>query len=134
LKNTRAVNNVIDFCSLRELPRTCQSQTQPDPITQDFPNDVTGVINGTTAIVPIPYAVARSIVPSKFPILVAAYKQVFPTLNDGLYPAVLEAVQDHDVGQPPLKIPDFTVSTIKTCGYSMVCRTPPLIRNRSVSR
>jgi hypothetical protein len=116
------------------IPLSCHSQTQPNPVTQAFPKDVTGVINGTTAIVPIPYSVAKSIVPSKFPILIAAYKQVFPALGDGQYPAVLEAVQDHDVGQPPLKIPDFTVSLANACGCLVLCPTPPLIRTRSVCR
>ena len=98
------------------VPLGCRSQTQPNPITKDFPEDVTGVINGTTAIVPIPYAVARSIIPSQYPILTAAYQKVFPTLQSSMYPAVLEAVQDHDVGQPPLKIPDFTVSPLTIQG------------------
>ncbi|KAL5385304.1 hypothetical protein DPSP01_004763 [Paraphaeosphaeria sporulosa] len=101
------------FAPALASPLICRSHTQPNPITEDYPKDVTGVINGTTAIVPIPYAVARSIVPSKYPILTAAYEQVFPTLGDGLYPAVLEAVQDHDVGLPPFKIPDFTRVALK---------------------
>lgn len=91
------------------IPLTCHSQTQLNPITKDFPNDVTGVINGTTAIIPIPYTTARKIVPSEYPILTTAYQQVFPSLGENMYPAVLEAVQDHDVGLSSLKIPDFIV-------------------------
>lgn len=91
---------------------SCHSQTQPNPIATDFPKDVTGVINGTTAIIPIPYDIARSIVPSKYAILVAAYRKLFPGIQEDDYPAVLEAVQDHDVGLPPLNIPDFTVSPL----------------------
>ncbi|KAF2442222.1 hypothetical protein P171DRAFT_63901 [Karstenula rhodostoma CBS 690.94] len=101
------------FAPALAIPLTCHSQTQPNPLTKHFPKDVTGVINGTTAIVPIPYAVARSIVPSEFPILTAAYEQVFPTLGNGMYPAVLEAVQDHDVGMPSFEIPDFTRVALK---------------------
>ncbi|KAF9735971.1 hypothetical protein PMIN06_002513 [Paraphaeosphaeria minitans] len=101
------------FAPALASPLICRSQTQPNPITKDYPKDVTGVINGTTAIVPIPYAVARSIVPSKYPILTVAYKQIFPVLGDDLYPAVLEAVQDHDIGLPPFKIPDFTRVALK---------------------
>lgn len=111
------------------IPLTCHSQTQPNPITKDYPKDVTGVINGTTAIVPIPYAVARGIVPSKYPILKAAYAQVFPTLGKDMYPAVLEAVQDHDVGLPLLNIPDFTVSlNIRGC---MACQLDANLRDLS---
>ncbi|KAJ4345402.1 uncharacterized protein N0V89_011532 [Didymosphaeria variabile] len=51
-----------------------------------------------------------------------------------MYPAVLEAVQDHDVGQPPLKIPDFTRVALKlpfvdrlNDGYSAFKYTPPQV-------
>lgn len=93
------------------IPLGCTSLTQPNPVSQDFPNDISGVINGTTAIVPIPYSVARSMVPSQYPILVEAYQKVFPSLGKDMYPAVLQAVYEHDVGKPILKIPDFSASS-----------------------
>lgn len=88
----------------------CHSHTQPNPIASVHPNDATGVINGTTAIVPIPYDIARQIVPAQYAILKSAYHEIFPDLPSNIYPAVLEAVQDHDVQQLGIGIPDFTVS------------------------
>ena len=87
----------------------CHSHTQSNPIARIYPNDATCVIKGTTAIVPIPYDVARQIVPAQYAILTSAYREVFPSLSPGLFPAVLEAVQDHDVKQLGIGIPDFTV-------------------------
>ncbi|KAF1969901.1 hypothetical protein BU23DRAFT_512474 [Bimuria novae-zelandiae CBS 107.79] len=95
------------------LAVTCTSQTQPNPIAQDYPNDATGVINGTTAIVPIPYAVARSIVPAQYSILTSAYRTIFPSLPPDLYPAVLEALHDHDVRAFNFSIPDFSRSALR---------------------
>lgn len=60
--------------------------SQPNPIASQYPNDATGTINGTVAIIPIPYAQARSIVPSKYPILKKAYQQLMPNLGAGMYP------------------------------------------------
>jgi hypothetical protein len=60
-------------------------QSQPNPIASQYPNSATGTINGTVAIIPIPYAQARSIVPSQYPILKKAYEKLMPGLN-GMYP------------------------------------------------
>lgn len=69
------------------LPRQagCVTQSQPDLIAAQYPNEVTGTINGTFAVIPIPYAQARALVPSQFKILTRAYETLMPGLN-GAYP------------------------------------------------
>jgi hypothetical protein len=56
------------------VSRSCQTQSQPNPIVNEYPGQVTGTINGTTAIVPIPYDVARSMIPAEYGILRQAYE------------------------------------------------------------
>jgi hypothetical protein len=85
----------------------CQTQSQPNPIVNEYPDDVTGTINGTTAIVPIPYDVARSIIPSQYGILRAAFEQLIPGFPQDMYPALYVGVLDHDVQAMGIKIPDF---------------------------
>jgi hypothetical protein len=52
------------------------------------------------------------VIPAEYAILTSAYREIFPTLPADVYPAILEAVQDHDVKQFGIEIPDFTVSFI----------------------
>jgi hypothetical protein len=70
-----------------EIASACFAKdSQPNPIASQYPNSATGTINGTVAIIPISYAQARSIVPSKYPILKKAYEQLMPGLGKGMYP------------------------------------------------
>jgi hypothetical protein len=81
--------NEMRFCSFSSLfvvvstaaaavavivSRSCQTQSQRNPIVKEYPGQVTGTINGTTAIVPIPYDVARSMIPAEYGILRQAYE------------------------------------------------------------
>ena len=102
----------------------CKSQSQPNPIAKDRPNEVTGTINGTTAIVPVPYSVARSIVPSQYPILRAAYEKLIPGFPKDMFPAEFEAVQDHDVQSMGIKIPDFSVGDLPIIDMSQYLQWP----------
>src|SRR5262245_32847357 len=56
-------------CSQSTNGGTCLTQTIPNPILQQFPNNVPGIINSTIALIPIPYSQARSIIPSHYNIL-----------------------------------------------------------------
>lgn len=60
--------------------------SQSNPIASQYPGKSTGTINGTVTIIPIPYSEARSIIPSQYPILKNAYKQLMPGLGAGMYP------------------------------------------------
>lgn len=90
---------------------SCQTRSKPNPIVQQYPKEVTGTINGTTAIIPIPYDLARSIVPSQYGILTRAYQALIPNFPSDMYPAEFEGVLDHDVQMSGIKIPDFQVRT-----------------------
>ncbi|KAM3424747.1 hypothetical protein BST61_g6731 [Cercospora zeina] len=96
LKSTTAVPGLL-----------CKTQSQPNPIAQERPNEVTGTINGTSAIVPIPYEVARSIIPAQYGILREAYEKLIPGFPKDMYPAEFEGLLDHDVQGSGIKIPDF---------------------------
>ncbi|KFY63313.1 hypothetical protein V496_04027 [Pseudogymnoascus sp. VKM F-4515 (FW-2607)] len=80
----------------------------PNPIGTLYPNSVTGTINGTIAVVPIPYALAREIIPSQYGILKKAYKFALPGLPHNMYPLIVRSILDHDVGINGTQlIPDF---------------------------
>ncbi|KAH7632736.1 hypothetical protein B0T09DRAFT_229994, partial [Sordaria sp. MPI-SDFR-AT-0083] len=77
----------------------CKTHDQPNPLVSLFPNNATGVLNATLAIIPIPLALARRLVPSGYSILESTYRSLlgpggFP---EGMYPVLLQAAHDHDI-------------------------------------
>lgn len=82
----------------RRAGAKCVPQTSANPIWKDHFTGVTGVINGTIAVLPIPYTLARSIVPQQYGIL-TGYKALLEPAGwpEDTYPLVLETRIDHDV-------------------------------------
>jgi hypothetical protein len=92
------------------LPKTVESS--PNPIGTTYPGNVTGTINGTIAVVPIPYEEARSVIPSQYGILKHQYESILPGFPVGKYPLIIRAILDHDVGEDGVNlVPDFQVSS-----------------------
>lgn len=109
--------------------RDSGSESSPNPIASLYPNDVSGTINSTIFLVPIPYELARSIIPPQFGILKEAYLSLLPGFPDTSYPVrrncfpslkrnldtnvysqlVIRGALDHDVGVYALNfaLPDF---------------------------
>lgn len=93
---TAIVAGLVSVGASAEPALVCQTQSSPNPIVKEYPGQVTGkysnqeslrvsssdfqpgTINGTTAIVPIPLSVARSVIPSQYGILTAAYEKLIP--------------------------------------------------------
>ncbi|KAL1643952.1 hypothetical protein SLS58_004627 [Diplodia intermedia] len=92
---------------------TCRSESQPNPIPITGGENPTGTINGTLAILPIPLAEARRIIDEKYIIETAAYGSLLPYFPIDMYPALIQAVVDHDVRAKGLSIPDFTRISIE---------------------
>lgn len=90
---------------------TCTNHDSPNPISSQYPNLVSGNLNGTTMIIPIPVPQARQLVPKQWPILQAAYQTLLPDFPDDMYPMMATAVHDHDIRYPALDLsmPDFSV-------------------------
>lgn len=61
-------------------------QSVPNPIAALYPNSVTDTYNSTIAVVPIDYALARSIVPRQWGILKDAYPELLPGFPTDKYP------------------------------------------------
>jgi hypothetical protein len=101
---------------------TCQTLDQPNPIAAQYPNNATGVLNGTIAVLPISLDLARSLIPSQYRILEHAYRALLPDFPADMYPALVQAVHDHDVQAMGFKIPDFSVRisflTSTSCMFS----------------
>ena len=91
----------------------CKTHDAPNPIARLYPGNATGTLNGTVAILPIPLALARSLIPSQYTILTAAYQALLPSLPSDMYPAVLQAVHDHEVQAFGYLIPDFSRAGIE---------------------
>ncbi|KAL0943614.1 uncharacterized protein CTRU02_201501 [Colletotrichum truncatum] len=87
-------------------PPACVNQDQPNPLSSQHPNNATGVLNVTMAIIPIPMSAARSMVP--FGILENALRAVMPDFPAGMYPVVVQAGHDHDIRFQDIGIPDFS--------------------------
>jgi hypothetical protein len=93
------------------FPTTVESS--PNPIATLYPGNVTGTINGTVAVVPIPYAEARSIIPSEYDILVEQYESMLPGFPAGFYPLIVRSILDHDIIIDGLNlVPDFQVRSL----------------------
>jgi hypothetical protein len=92
----------------------CHTHDLPNPIASLYPNNATGTLNGTVSLLPISLELARSIIPPQYRILEHAYRALLPSFPEGMYPAVLQAVHDHDVQAMGFKIPDFSVSIFPT--------------------
>jgi hypothetical protein len=105
----------------------CTTVDQPNPIASLFPNNATGTLNGTIAILPIPLKLARKLIPSQYGILEHAYRALLPSFPEGMYPAIVQAVHDHDVQAFGYKIDDFTVRHIYLCVHAF-----PQTNSRSV--
>ena len=78
-------------------PPLCKSSSSPNPIAAQYPQNVTGTINGTILVVPIPLTLARTIIPAQYPILTQSYQSLLPTFPKDQYPMFLEGLLDHDI-------------------------------------
>ncbi|KKY21103.1 hypothetical protein UCDDS831_g04375 [Diplodia seriata] len=92
---------------------TCKSESQPNPIPKAGGTNPTGTINGTIAILPIPLEEARRIIGDNYTIQTGAYHSQLPTFPGNMYPALLQAVVDHDVQANGVSIPDFSRVSIE---------------------
>ncbi|KAL2132840.1 hypothetical protein VTI74DRAFT_3239 [Chaetomium olivicolor] len=75
----------------------CASHDHPNPLAELFPNNATGVLNATLAIIPISLEAARRLIPPQYRILERAYRALLPGFPEGMYPVMLQAAHDHDV-------------------------------------
>lgn len=87
----------------------CTTADQPNPIASIYPNNATGTLNGTVAVIPIPLELARQLIPPQYAILEHAYRALLPTFPQGMYPAFVQALHDHEVQAFGYKIEDFSV-------------------------
>jgi hypothetical protein len=81
-----AVARAAPSCRISPLTPPTIVESSPNPIGTVYPTSVTGTINGTIAVVPIPYHLARSLIPSKYGILKEAYKSLLPGFPTDKYP------------------------------------------------
>ncbi|GAB1314539.1 hypothetical protein MFIFM68171_04749 [Madurella fahalii] len=75
----------------------CTSYDHANPLAEFFPNNATGVLNATLAIIPISLETARRLIPPQYDILESAYRSLMPDFPDGMYPVMVQAAHDHDV-------------------------------------
>lgn len=101
------------FFTTSSAQDACASVDQPNPIAQQYPDVVTGNLNGTTMIVPISLALAQQLIP--YPILEQAYRSLLPSFPADMYPMMVSTKHDHDlqVAAYNLTVADFTVSVTR---------------------
>ncbi|KFY15484.1 hypothetical protein V492_01960 [Pseudogymnoascus sp. VKM F-4246] len=81
-------------------------ESSPNPIGSLYPTSITGTLNGTIAVVPIPYSLARDLIPSQYGILKKAYKEALPGFPRDMYPLIVRSIIDHDVGMNGTRLID----------------------------
>ncbi|KAG7289123.1 hypothetical protein NEMBOFW57_005486 [Staphylotrichum longicolle] len=77
--------------------RVCTTHDHANPLAELFPNNATGVLNATLAIIPISLEAARRLIPPQYGILERAYRSLLPDFPEGMYPVMVQAAHDHDV-------------------------------------
>jgi hypothetical protein len=107
----------------------CQSDDQPNPIASTYPNNATGVLNGTISVVPISLDLARQLIPSQYRILEHAYRHLLPSFPKDKYPIIVQAVHDHDIRYSGFSIPGFSVSS--RCSEFIIVITIPLTKKKT---
>ncbi|KAH8890051.1 hypothetical protein GQ53DRAFT_782574 [Thozetella sp. PMI_491] len=88
---------LINHTHSAAVPDVCMALDLDNPLAEKFPNNATGVLNATLAIIPITLEAARRIIPKQFTILEHAYRDIVPDFPKGMYPVMLQAAHDHDV-------------------------------------
>lgn len=103
----------------------CTTSSQPNPIASLYPEIPTGTFNATLAILPIPLATAREIVPPQYAILECAYRALLPDFPEGMYPVLMQAGLDHDIQLLAygVSVPDFQVGS--PCSHVFSKRNRP---------
>ncbi|KIW06866.1 uncharacterized protein PV09_02542 [Verruconis gallopava] len=92
---------------------SCRTSSLPNPIAAQYYANITGTLNGTLAVLPIPLSMARRIIPSQYEILTEQYRALMPDLPRDMYPALLQAVFDHDIRYMEYSMPDFSRASIE---------------------
>ena len=92
---------------------SCRTHDRPNPIAHLYSGNATGTLNGTITVLPIPLALARTLIPHQYGIITHAYRSLLPNFPADMYPAILQALHDHDVQAFGYKIPDFTRTGIE---------------------
>jgi len=87
------------------------SESQPNPIASQYPNNVAGTKNETISVIPIEYTLARQLVPAQWPIL-KGYASLLPGFPAGMYPLVVEVTVDHDVKLLGVSNPDYSAARL----------------------
>lgn len=102
----------VQSSTLPEI-ESCQTYDLPNPIAHLYPGNATGTLNGTITVLPISLALARKLIPPQYGILTHAYRSLLPNFPTDMYPAILQALHDHEVQAFGYKIPDFTRTGIE---------------------
>ncbi|KAI1214553.1 uncharacterized protein F4807DRAFT_1604 [Annulohypoxylon truncatum] len=94
---------------------TCMTQDAPNQHAQQYPEFVSGNLNGTTLIVPISLKTARRLIPKEYGIAEAAYRELLPSFPKGMYPMMAQIVHDHDIQLPiyNASIADFSRASLE---------------------
>ncbi|KAI1078625.1 hypothetical protein F5B20DRAFT_581980 [Whalleya microplaca] len=88
----------------------CSSHDRPNEHAQQYPELISGNLNGTTLIIPISLVTARGIIPKEYGIVEHAYRELLPSFPQGMYPMMAQIVHDHDIQLPAYNasLPDFS--------------------------
>ncbi|CAJ2507181.1 Uu.00g083670.m01.CDS01 [Anthostomella pinea] len=82
----------------------CVSESSPNPAAQQYPELISGNLNGTTLIVPITIERARELIPEEWGIAENAYRSLLPSFPAGMYPMMAQIVHDHDIQLPAYNV------------------------------
>lgn len=78
----------------------CQTQTEYNPIAEEYPNAITGVMNGTFSLTFIPRETADSLLPKGYKFLDDLYQGGVEMSPEDLFPVLVKAVYIHDIRAP----------------------------------
>ncbi|KAI2608202.1 uncharacterized protein GGS25DRAFT_265102 [Hypoxylon fragiforme] len=102
----------------------CLSQDSPNQHATSYPDFISGNLNGTLLIIPIPLDAARQVIPKEYGIVEGAYRALLPSFPRGMYPMMAQIVHDHDlqIASYNISVEDFSVRIMTYFVYS--CTSP----------
>jgi len=111
LRIALALTSLLGTVSTLSTVNQCKTVDQPNPIAELYPYNVTGVLNSTLAVIPVPFALARNLLNSiGLTILESAVEAVLPvSFPKDSYPVLVQTAHDHDIQVTGFGVSDFSV-------------------------
>ncbi|KAH6721374.1 hypothetical protein BKA61DRAFT_468617 [Leptodontidium sp. MPI-SDFR-AT-0119] len=79
---------VLGVCAQSGPNAPASKESAPNPVADIYPDGITGTFNSSIFVLPIPFKLARSLIPQQWSINEKAYRELLPGFPKNSYPTV----------------------------------------------